>query len=97
MERQPLFYLVVGSKTSKGFKHLQSKTEVVLLEVTWSDCSVVGISIFCQIKCCLMTTSPKIVMSNKMANNVWEVNERCSVSIFHSLNYNLEADDKQQE
>ena len=44
-----------------------------------------------------MTTTPKIVTSNKMANNVWEVNERCSV--FHLLfandNFNNE-DDKEQ-
>ena len=46
---------------------------------------VLAISILCRAKRCLvsplMTTSPKIVTANKMANNVWEVNERCSV--FH--------------
>ena len=28
------FYLVIASKTSKGFRHLQSKTEFVFLEVS---------------------------------------------------------------
>ena len=58
----------------KGFRHLQSKTEVILLEVTSLDCSVVGNFHFCRVKRSLaprlMMTRPKIVMLNKMANNL---------------------------
>ena len=54
---------------------------------------MVGNFHFFRVKHCLaprlMTTSSKILMSNKMANNALEVNERCSVSIFQLLNYNF--------
>ena len=45
-----------------------------------------------------MTTNPKIVTSNKIANNVWEVNERCSFFYLPFAKLQLEAvkDGKQQ-
>ena len=70
------FYLVIASKTSKnciavqkGFRHLQSKTEFILLEVhNLLDCLVVGNFQFLSAKAffgaLLMTMSPKIMTSN---------------------------------
>ena len=76
----------------KSFRYLTSKTEVILLEATLPDCSVVSKFHYLLGKALfgtrLMTTSPKIVMSNKMANNYGKSMRDAQFSIF-LLHYNL--------
>ena len=85
--------MIVASKTSHtnciAFKKvlgIQSKTEVVLLEVTWSDCLVVS-NLICHQLFGTTVDDDELKKCDVKRNGeqyVLEVNENAQFSIFHS-------------